>query len=304
MTIKIFLIGLIFVVILMPSLKVEALESKTIETTYGTVEYSCEGTGEPVLVVHGIFGGVDQAIQTGKNLIGKNFKIIGVSRFGYLKSTLPENSTPVDQAAAYKELLDKLQIKEVFVLAASAGGAPSIKFALKYPERTKGLILVGSDSPSQGEIKGPTGPPSFLLNDFIFRIALFKPFRGLMRSSLFGIEKDTYRNASQNEKEQLDRIFELLLPVKSRKPGIINDTKITNLDMNKNYNKYVLEDMKVPTLVFHAKNDPMASFERAQTMAERIPDSQFIEFKKGGHLLFGHQKEIQEKIKKFINEDD
>jgi len=35
-------------------------------------------------------------------------------------------------------------------------------------------------------------------------------------------------------------------------------------------------------------------------MAKRIPRSKFIEFKEGGHLLFGYGREVSNIIKEFI----
>ena len=102
------------------------------------------------------------------------------------------------------------------------------------------------------------------------------------------------------EKEALEKIFDSLLPVGPKKPGIINDKNITNVDMVENYDKYKLEDIQVPVLVIHSQNDPMASFEDAKKMAERIPRAKFINFEKGGHLIFGYQKEIQNIINNFI----
>jgi len=148
----------------------------------------------------------------------------------------------MNQARVYKELLDSLEIDKVIMLAVSAGGAPAIQFARKYPERAQSLIMVGSGSPSQEEIEGPTGPPNLVLNGVMFRIVLFKPFRGIMRSSLFGIEKETFKSASPEEKAALEKIFDTLLPVGPKKPGIINDKNITNVDMVENYDKYKLED--------------------------------------------------------------
>ena len=51
------------------------------------------------------------------------------------------------QTAAYVELLDKLGIDKVYLLATSAGGSVAIRFALDYPQRTKGLILYCSAMP-------------------------------------------------------------------------------------------------------------------------------------------------------------
>jgi hypothetical protein len=52
------------------------------------------GEGVTVLVSHGIVGGFDQAIQTGEHLLDADAQLIGVSRFGYLGSNLPEDPTP------------------------------------------------------------------------------------------------------------------------------------------------------------------------------------------------------------------
>ena len=37
--------------------------SKTVETSFGTLEYAVMGQGEPILIVHGAGGGFDQGID-------------------------------------------------------------------------------------------------------------------------------------------------------------------------------------------------------------------------------------------------
>lgn len=278
---------------------IEKTNSAILETSYGKVEYLCQGKGIPVLVVHGMAGGFDQALQTGVGLLGEGYKIIAVSRFGYLNSNLPKESTPEDQAKAYKELLDYLGIDKTVILAVSAGGAPALQFALKYPEKTRVLILIGSGAPAKKEIKGPTGPPHFVINDFVFWVML-KYMKHKMLSMMFGISKEMYNNASLKEKQRVDELLKTILPIEPRKPGMINDEKITNLDMIVNYNDYDLENLRVPTLIIHAKDDPLASFEDAKNMAGRIPNSEFVAFDDGGHLIFGHSEEVQKIINKFI----
>lgn len=56
----------------------------------------------------------------------------------------PRQGGRQEQAAALLELLDTLNIEKVYVLGASAGGTPAIRFALDYPERASGLILLSS----------------------------------------------------------------------------------------------------------------------------------------------------------------
>lgn len=48
MNLKIFIVSSLIMLVILSGTKVRALESNTIETTYGTVEYSVEGQGRPV----------------------------------------------------------------------------------------------------------------------------------------------------------------------------------------------------------------------------------------------------------------
>ena len=120
--------------------------ARTIALSYGDMTYVDSGEGEVILSVHGIFGGYDQAYDTCKDFCS-DYRIIAPSRFGYLGSDVSGDGTPAKQAEAYVELLDKLGIDKVYLLATSAGGSIAIRFALDYPERTRGLILYCSAMP-------------------------------------------------------------------------------------------------------------------------------------------------------------
>ena len=267
--------------------------TRSIKTSFGNMEYKTEGEGLPVLVSHGMVGGYDQALESGQGMFGEGYQIIGPSRFGYLNSDLPENPTPLNQAKAFNELTEKLNLDEVVVMATSAGGPSAIRFALEYPEKTKALVMVGSGGPSEEMIEGPTGPPNAIINDFMFWV-MTKPLKNIMITQMFGIDKENYKNASTPEKEELDSLFKSMLPIKPRKEGILNDSDVTNTEPIENYSEYDLENLDVPVIIFHARNDPMAKFETAKKMHERLPNSELYAFERGGHLIFGHGEKITE----------
>jgi pimeloyl-ACP methyl ester carboxylesterase len=128
--------------------RLEAYNVKTFDTEYGTMSYVDEGFGEAIIISHGIFGGYDQGYNNLYSIFGEDYRKIAVSRFGYPGSALPDEATPSKQARVFLELLNELQIDKVFLIAASAGGAAGIRFALDYPDRLKGLILLSSGVPS------------------------------------------------------------------------------------------------------------------------------------------------------------
>lgn len=51
---------------------------------------------------------------------------------------------------------------------------------------------------------------------------------------------------------------------------------------------------------FHAEDDPLAFFEDAKRMVERVPDATFRRSATGGHLVFGHGGEIRQTVTEFV----
>jgi pimeloyl-ACP methyl ester carboxylesterase len=135
--------------------KVNALQSKIYKSKYGDIEYILKGKGSAVLISHGVTGGIDQGIGLSETYMHKEYRFLYVSRFGYLKSQMPSNPSPKIQAAAYKELLDFLGIDKIYIFGNSAGGISAIHFAIDYPKRCKGLILLSSVVPDNNKALPP-----------------------------------------------------------------------------------------------------------------------------------------------------
>jgi len=247
--------------------------SDSFDSSFGKMSYIDSGEGFPILSIHGICGGYDQAYDT-LNGFYDECRVIAPSRFGYPGTDLPKDATIDMQVDAYIELLDHLNIEKTFVLATSAGSTSAIRFALTHPERTLGLVLYCSGYPNWEEPEKEVsyaGPPSAFCNDFMmFLISpLFKPIMGMDQSTLLSI-----------------------MPMKERKDGIIFDGKITNTIMINDYKEYDLGKLQVPTLIVHSSDDKLASFDKVEYWASRIPNCTFIPLEDGGHLMSGHEGEI------------
>src|SRR6187455_2809747 len=123
--------------------RLAAVERHVVSTKWGAVEYAERGSGDPVLVVHGIFHNCVGGLLSVRDLSDRRF--IAPSRFGYLGSNMPLDATPAHQADALAALLDALGIDRIDVIGESAGATSALQLALRHPERVKHLaVLVGN----------------------------------------------------------------------------------------------------------------------------------------------------------------
>ena len=262
--------------------KLRSYEVSTVTLSYGVMTYVDVGEGDVILSVHGIFGGYDQAYDNVKNRTSQN-RVLALSRFGYLGSDVKGEGTPMEQAAVFEEMLDYLDIDQVFVLATSAGGTPAIRFALDYPERIKGLILYCSAMPVNEKPEtylDYQAPPEPLLSDYaMYVISPLMPLLMGMPASM----------------------VKTIQPIAERKVGAILDGKLTNPDMERNFDDYPIEELKVPVLILHSEDDAVASFEKVEKVKHRFPNLTLVTFPDGGHLMTGRDAEIDQALNDFLN---
>ena len=131
--------------------------SDMLKTDHGDIEYSVQGDGTPVLSLHGAGGGYDQGLWAAKMAFDDGYKIVSISRYGYLRTPIPKDASIKTQAGLYKDLLDCLNISKVIVFGVSAGGPSATQFANDYPERTQALVLLSAVS----EAAAPGDKPAF-----------------------------------------------------------------------------------------------------------------------------------------------
>ena len=178
LTLSTLVISILWVIVLVKFRKVlaqhyrrlESIPSQVYHSTHGDIEYLLQGDGPTILVSHGVTGGVDQGIGLSEDFLGPGYRLLYVSRFGYLKSSMPDNPSPELQAEVYKEPLDYLGIEHVFIFGNSAGGTAAIHFAIRYPQHCSGLILLSSNAP----LDTPSGhPPKFVFqSNFMYWLAM------------------------------------------------------------------------------------------------------------------------------------
>jgi pimeloyl-ACP methyl ester carboxylesterase len=277
--------------------------SRIAQTPCGPIEYAVTGDGPPVLVVHGAGGGFDQGLDFGASLVGRGFRVIAMSRFGYLRTPLPSDASPAAQADAHACLLDELGIQHAAVVGASAGAPSSLQFALRHPQRITALVLLvpAIYVPRPGRAPSVTTPPGtvFLIDmglrsDFLFWAAARLARRVMMRAIL-ATPPAVIESASSEEQERVQQVLDHILPITQRRLGLLNEASVIP-----SLQRYELERINVPTLAITCADDLYGTYEGARYTAEQIPGARFIGYPSGGHIWVGHQQDVSDEIVRFL----
>ena len=268
------------------------------ETNAGPIEYAENGKGEPMLVIHGAGGGYDQGLLIGRD-IGEGYRMIAPSRFGYLKTPVPDDPSPAAQADTLAALLDLLGIRKSIIVGVSAGGPSAIELALRHPGRVSALILlvprtydptqsIGVDESMQSQTVLRMIEASA---DFLFWLAIRVARGSIVR--FFGVPPEVEAAASKEDGDRVSEVMKSILPLSARVRGIAVDSSIE-------IKPWPLERIHVPTLIVSAEDDLFKTLPGARFTAEHIPGAQLHVLKSGGHLMVGHGGQVREWVQEFL----
>jgi haloalkane dehalogenase len=130
---------------------------KLMTTDQGRIAYVDRGEGSGALFLHGFplnsfqWRGVIPQLSTLRRCIAPDFLGLGYTEVADGQSVAPEA-----QVAMLVQLLDKLSIPEVDIVANDSGGAIAQLFATRYPKRVSSLLLTNCDTE-------PDSPPPAVL---------------------------------------------------------------------------------------------------------------------------------------------
>lgn len=274
--------------------RLEMVDREAIPSRFGAIEYVVRGAGRPLLVSHGIFEGCDGALLSVRSLIDGH-RVIAPSRFGYVGSDLPPGATPADQADAYVSLLDHLGVERADVVGVSAGATAALQFSLRHPDRVEHLVIISGNLP--GSTTAVAQPPwARFLNRDVPMWAL-KVLNRRLLARLAGVPKGLQR--SPEDDRFISQFIDSLFPIAPKVRGIDFDA----FHSNPYVNGLPLEQLTVPTLLIHARDDPLVRYQAAVEAAGRIPDSTLVTLESGGHLGLGQDARIRGEIDSFFGTD-
>ena len=263
-------------------------ESSVVHTTLGPVEYAEQGSGDPVLILHGSPGGYNWSIGIAL-LLGDGLRLIAPSRPGYLRTPLSTGRSFEQQADAMAALLDHLNIERVAVIGASGGGPVAIHFASRHRERISCLILWEA-------ISAPI--PNFSIDNLSKGPMLWNVTEWLLSHVAQTVAPLFLPAASKKDAcavSTLRKVAASGFPIASRKDGMKNDAQ-----MIRTLPALPLSNLAVRTLLVHGTADTDAPYKQSEVASTSIPSAQLISIPEGTHITSLVDLVAREAIQHFL----
>lgn len=223
----------------------------------GKFSYFEEGEGTPIVILHGLMGGLSNFDGVSKYFPEKGYKLL-IPELPIYKMTLLK--TNVKNFAKYvSDFIDHKGYKEVILLGNSLGGHIGLLCTKLYPEKIKALVITGSSGlyeSAMGESYPKRGD-----RDYIQKKA-----------------ENVFYDPAVATKEIVDEVYETV----NDRNKLIRTLAIAKSAIRHNMAKD-LPKMHTPTCIIWGKNDNVTPPTVAEEFHELLPDSDLFWIDKCGH---------------------
>ncbi|PLS02850.1 alpha/beta fold hydrolase [Neobacillus cucumis] len=253
--------------------------------------FEIHGEGEPLLLIMGL-GLNSKSWYRTLPVLSKHFQVIIFDNRGTGSSGKPNTPYSIElMADDSKAVLDAAGIDSAHIYGISMGGMIAQRFALKYPERTRSLILGCTTSGGINHVQ-PSMDVSMMLLSRGSTIATPEEMAWATAPILYSqdfIEKhrDMVAEDIQKRIEIPVKPFAYMLQLQA---CLAHDT----------YSE--IDQIKVPVLVIHGNADRLVPYENGLTLAEKIQNAELLTINGAGHIYVTEANDlVNERILDFLN---
>lgn len=287
------------------------LESKYIQIRDTKIHYVEQGTGNPVLFLHGI----PTNLYLWRNVIPEvsiSNRAIAVDLVGYGKSDVPASGgyDANNQYSYLEGFIEKMGLKNITLVVNDLGSVYGLKYAADHPENIKGIVVTEGVVMPAYEWRNQLKPMQKMMftmfrNDGIAKMMLVKKARiqkmivpMMTKRHIKKVEKKAYTEPYTDlEKRKL--VFQGPGPVNfPRKQKLKPETATNEFIKMMNYNAAKLKGTKIPILILYAKPGFILNKKAREYAQANYPNLTMQYLGKGKHFL---PEDHPKAIGQFIN---
>ncbi len=235
------------------------------------------GEGTPIIVLHGLMGGLSNFSSVKTYFSAKDYKVIIPELPIYTMSLIKTN---VKNFAKYlHDFIEFKGFEEVILLGNSLGGHIGLYHTKLFPEKVKGLIITGSSG--------------------LYESAMGSGYT--KRSDYEVIKKkaqEVFYDPEVATKEIVDEVYKSV----NDRNKLIKTLAIAKSAIRHNMAKD-LPKMQTPTCIIWGKNDTVTPPEVAEEFHELLPNSDLFWIDKCGHAaMMEHPEEFNKILDGWLTE--
>ena len=223
----------------------------------GKFKYLEIGEGTPMIILHGLMGGLSNFDNVAQFFPEKGYKVI-IPELPLFE--LPLLKTNVNSFAKYlKKFIAHKKLDKVILLGNSLGGHIGLLYTKQYPQNVKALVITGSSGlyeSAMGESYPKRGDRNYIKTK----------------------TENVFYDPAIATKELVDEVFETV----NDRVKLIRTLAIAKSAIRHNMGKD-LPKMNTPTCIIWGENDSVTPPEVGAEFHEKLPDSDLFWIKKCGH---------------------
>ena len=223
----------------------------------GKFKYLEIGEGTPMIILHGLMGGLSNFDNVAQFFPEKGYKVI-IPELPLFE--LPLLKTNVNSFAKYlKKFIAHKKLGKVILLGNSLGGHIGLLYTKQYPQNVKALVITGSSGlyeSAMGESYPKRGDRNYIKTK----------------------TENVFYDPAIATKELVDEVFETV----NDRVKLIRTLAIAKSAIRHNMGKD-LPKMNTPTCIIWGENDSVTPPEVGEEFHEKLPDSDLFWIKKCGH---------------------
>lgn len=234
-----------------------------VEVAGARLHYLDEGAGAPLFLLHGNAGSAKVWQKVIPKLEG-HFRVIAHDRrgFGESERSEPKDPSPTGYAQELARFMDVLQIGTAHVAGLSLGGMVALRFALDFPDRLHGLVVVGSTA-------NRTARPVTLALATLERDGWPKVARHLVESWF----------RPESNPADISEAYRIALQSSQRL------REVTVRALGKFDIRDEISSIAAPTLILVGHDDQTCPIDMSATIHKRVPNATMIVIPECAHLV-------------------
>lgn len=254
--------------------------------------YLQAGSGPPLVLLHGT--AIDSAnLSYGFLLpeLAQHHSVIALDWPGYGLSEHPETELSIpDLVSLLAQFLDALGLETVHLAGFSMGGAVALGLALGAPERIRTLTLTGSyglDSRAPLPLL-----PYLAMRAPRFTTAVSWSMRRSRRLVRLVLTRIVFSDPTLVTAELVEQVYEQLQAPEAERSFVAwLRSEIRPAGLSTSY-EHQLQDLAVPTLLLHGRDDRVLSWRKAVRAADQVAGSKLVVVPRCGHWVMREAPDV------------